>query len=63
MLPDIPPRYGELPECNDPKCIHETTHVPKHVPKREPGHTKKQEGMPIRKGRGFPDTGPVRRRQ
>ena len=61
MRPDIPPRWGELPECQDPECVHEVVTKP-HVPKREIGHTKKQEGMPIRKGRGFPDTGPVRRR-
>ena len=60
-LPDIPPRYGKMPECRDPECGHEVVTKP-HVPKREGTHTRKQEGLPDRKRKGFPDGAPVRRR-
>ena len=54
MRPDIPPRYGEMPECQDPDCGHEVVTKP-HVPKREVGHTRKPESPHIAKPKGFPD--------
>ena len=54
MRSDIPPRYGEMPECQDPDCGHEVVTKP-HVPKREVGHTRKPESPHIAKPKGFPD--------